>query len=416
MPNSDGTSKILSVSNNQQILEAIDAALNDEADLSLLDRSSLQEGMQSTIAKLHPDVVLLDFDYQGDETYTLVDGIASNFPAVAVVVILSEEKIQFSDKVILSGARAFILYPFVDKNLLSTTRRVVELLKRNISTLTPKELGVPLPVKPKNTITVFSPKGGSGCTTLTINLAIALRQSLKEGVLLIDGKHLFGDVSLMLNLRTANSITDLISHAGTLDQHLINQVVVEHVSGIKILPSPNAVSEAQGIRPDDLYKVIIALQSIYPVILVDGGNYLQENAVTYMDASDQILVVVNPNLASIRDVRQFIEVCRSLSYPPEKIQLILNNTGHKADVRQDEIERILKQKIICAIPSDENFVLSSLNEGYPMILKNPRHPISKAILGLAEGIKNKIVETNDAYAQAEKKANSEVLFKTSRLG
>jgi pilus assembly protein CpaE len=293
---------------------------------------------------------------------------------------------------------------------------VVELLKRNYPSLRPEEQGVVLPAKPKNTYTIFSPKGGSGCTTIAVNLAISLRQMMKESILLIDGKHIFGHVVLMLNIRTANSITDLISHAGMLDKQLVNQVVVDHVSGIKVLPSPLAVAQGQGIRPDDLYKVVTELQADFPLVLVDGGNYLNENSVTYMDASDRIILILNPNLACIRDAKQFIEVCQSLSYPKEKILLVLNNTGHKADIRQDEIEKILKAEILCQIPADENFALSSLNEGVPMVIKNPRHPISKSINVLAEKIKTIISETNAEYSMNEKNAKSELLNKTSRLG
>lgn len=416
MPKIDGKSKVLAISNNPVVLKSINAALKNEADFILLDSSVLAEGVERAIAKLQPELVLLDFEDKGTGTYGLVDKIATEFPGVAVVVILSESKVQLSEKVILSGARAFILYPFTQKNLLATARRVVELLTRNFPTLTPKDLSVPIPVKPKNTFTVFSPTGGTGCTTIVTNLAIALFQLLKEPVLLVDGKHLFGHVALMLNLRTGNSITDLITHAGMLDQQLINQVVVDHVSGIKVLPSPIAVTEAQGIRPDDLYKVILGLQATFPITLIDGGNFLQENTVTYMDASDKILLIMNPTLASIRDVRQFIEVCKTLLYPPEKIILVLNNTGHKADIRSEEIEKILGRKITCAIPADDNFVISSVNEGIPVMVKNPHHPISKAIQGLAAVIKNVIAEANASYLLAEKNTNAEVLAKTSRLG
>jgi pilus assembly protein CpaE len=416
MPNINGKSKILSFSVNPTTIEAIEAAVKGEEDFVLLDRSSLQEGIQSSISKLQPDILLIDNDFEKEETYHLVDSIATQFPSVAIVAIMPEDSVHLSDRVILSGARAFILLPFTKKNFLVTLRRVVELLKRNNPSFSKQELSVPLPTKPKNTYTIFSPKGGSGVTTIAVNLAIALRQLINEPVLLMDGKHLFGHVALMLNIRTANSITDLISHAGMLDKQLINQVVVDHVSGIKVLPSPIAITEAQGIRPDDLFKVIIELQSTYPVILIDAGNFLNENAVTYMDASDQIIVVLNPNLASVRDAKQFIEVCHSLAYPKEKIMLVLNNTGHKADIQQEEIEKILKQKIICEIPGDDNFVLSSLNEGVPVLLKNARHPVSKAITLLANKIKSIIVEANAEFTTLEKSKNSEVLNKTSRLG
>ena len=416
MPNIDEKSKVLAISESPITLNSIEEALKGEEDFLLLDRSTLHEGIQSTIAQLQPNIVLIDYDFKKEETYTLVDSIATEFPAVAIVAILPEAEVNVSDKVILSGARAFILFPFTKKNLLVTLRRVVELLQRNYPSLSAQDLGVPLPVKPKNTYTIFSPKGGSGTTTIAISLAIELRQLMKEPVLLVDGKHLFGHVALMLNLRTANSITDLISHAGMLDKQLISQVVVDHVSGLKVLPSPTNVTEAQGIRPDDLYKVVTELQSTYPVILVDGGNCLNENTVTYMDLSDKIVVIINPNLACIRDARLFMDVCHTLSYPKEKVLIVLNNTGHKADIRKDEIEKILKQTVTCEIPGDENFILAALNEGVPVVLKNPRHPVSKAIINLARIIIKMITESNAQFSSSEGKANSEVLRKTSRLG
>jgi len=102
-----------------------------------------------------------------------------------------------------------------------------------------------------------------------------------------------------------------------------------------------------------------------------------------MDASDKILLVLNADLASIRDARQFLDIAASLTYPKEKTQLILNLTGRKADVRIEEIEKILKTEFIGKIPADETLALSSLNEGVPIILKKPRHPISKAFDDIA---------------------------------
>jgi len=416
MPNTNGKSNVLIVSDNQALVEDLSSALKDEKDFNIQEHLNGKTEIGATIAKTQPEIVLLDFNLKGEATYELVDKLASQFPAIAVVVILPESDVHHSDKVILSGARAFILHPFTKKNLMTSLRRVVELLKRNFPNLISQDLGIAAPVKPKNTFTVFSPKGGTGCTSVAVNLAVGLRQIIKESLLLLDGKHLFGHVAMMLNLRTANSITDLISHAGMLDQQLINQVVVDHVSGVKVLPNPSVIAEAQGIRPEDLFKVITELQSTFSVIIIDGGNYLNENTVTYMDASERVILVVNPNLASIRDTRQFMEVARSLSYPPEKIMLVLNNTGHKPDIHKDEVEKILKASMVCEIPSDESFAINSINEGVPMIIKNPRHPVSKAFQVLAGVVKTTIVDLNTAYSLTENRATTEILRKTSKLG
>ena len=239
-------------------------------------------------------------------------------------------------------------------------------------------------VKAKNTFTIFSPKGGVGTTTISTNLAISLHKTLKEDVLVIDGKHLFGHIALYYNLRTGNSITDLITQADALDERLIKQVVVRHTSGIHVLPSPNLITEAQGIKPDELFKVIKSLQMVFPNIIIDGGNYLNENTVTYMDSSDKILLVLNPDIASMRDAKQFMDISATLSYPKDKTLLILNFTGRKANVKTEDIENILKVKIFGVIPSDGNLALNSMNEGVPILVKKPRHPISKAFIDITK--------------------------------
>ncbi len=405
---------ILLISKNPEVDQSTRSTLKDAGDFKLIEKEITSDNILSTIAETQPEVILLDFAFQ-HRIFELVDKIATDYPMCAVIVILPENEMVNSDKVVLSGARAFIVYPYKSDHLVTTVRRVVELMERNQGlpgTANINDDGA----KPRNTFTVFSPKGGTGTTTVATNLALSLHKELREDVLLIDGKHLFGHVALCLNLRTGNSITDLISHAGMLDQRLIKQVVVRHVSGIHVLPSPNSITEAQGIRPEDLFKVMQALQQIFPIIIIDGGNNLNENTVTYMDSSNKILLVLNPDLASLRDVRQFMEVSKTLSYPADKTKLILNLTGRKADVKREEIENILKMKLFGRIPADENVALSCLNEGVPIFLKNPHHPISKAIVEISAEL-GKIIQESKAKSQSTPKSESvEILKKSSKLG
>ena len=389
MPEINEKSRILAIIRNANLLNKVGNSLKDEADFDFIEQSTFEDGVQHAIAWLKPNIVLIDFDEKAADTYNITDIIAAKFPDIAIVVVLQESEPNISDRVRLSGARDFILFPIAKEKLLVTLRRIVESLKRNLPGSISQKKDLAIPEKPKNTFTVFSPKGGTGCTTIAINLAIALRKLLKEPVLLVDGKFTFGHIALMLNIRATNSITDLISHASRLDKQLIDQVVVEHASGIKVLTSPGDATEAQGIHAEALYKVLTELQATFPAIIIDGGNYLNENTITLMDASEKIIVVMNPNLASIKDVRQFIDICQTLSYPTEKTVLVLNNSGHRTDIRHDEIEKILKRKITCEIYGDDKTFPVSLNEGVPVILRYPHHQASKAMGKLAATLMNK---------------------------
>ena len=399
---------ILLVSKNPSVIEATRTTLAKEEILNLIEKEVTSENLFPVIIETQPDVILLDFEFQ---PFDLVDKIAYEYPMCAVIALLPESEMVNSDRVVFSGARAFIQYPYRSNNLVVTTKRVMELLERNQSYASQTPV-LDTYAKPKNTFTVFSPKGGVGSTTIATNLAISLHKTLKEDVLLIDGKHLFGHIALFLNLRTGNSITDLIARAGMLDQRLIKQVVVRHISGIYVLPSPNSITEAQGIRPENLFKVIQSLQQVFPNIIIDGGNNLNDNTVTYMDSSDKILLVLNPDLASMRDVRQFMEISATLSYPKDKILLILNLSGRKADVKREEIENILKMKIFGKIPTDENLALSSLNEGVPILLKKSCHPISKAFSDITKELV-KIIQTSKIETLEKEKSEKNELSKKS---
>jgi pilus assembly protein CpaE len=383
MANTKESTKILLLSKNPAVIQSTREYLSEEGTLELVEKEVTAGNMFTVIETVDPDVILLDFNFQPNP-FNLVDQVVSESPTSSVIAILPDDQVINLDRVVLSGARAFVKFPYEGYKLPITIKRVMELQQRNgrsqESTAGTKR------EKFRHTYTIFGPKGGAGTSTIAVNLAIALHDLLDEELLLIDGKHLFGHLSLYLNLRTGNSVTDLIAHAGSLDERLIKQVVVEHTSGITVLPSPTSISEAQGIRPESLFTVLQALQGTFENILVDAGSNLNENTVTYMDSSDKILLVLNPDLASMRDARQFLEVASTLSYPKDKILLILNQAGRKADIKSSEIEDILKVEIFATIPADENIALTSLNEGVPVILKKSRHPISRAIKKMAKDL------------------------------
>jgi pilus assembly protein CpaE len=403
---------ILLISKNSFIIEAARTILAKVNFMYLVSKEVTPENLLGVIAKTRPDVILLDFESQ-NHPYDLMIKMKAGKTACPVIAILPDSEMEKSDQVILSGARAFLQFPFQSDILVVTIKRVMELKVRDKDYLI-KIPDTEIDIKPKNTFTVFSPKGGAGTTTIATNLAISLHKTLKEDVLLVDGKHQFGHVALYLNLLTGNSITDLLTQASMLDERMIRQVVIRHVSGIHVLPSPNSIIDAQGIRPDNLFKVIQGLQEVFSNIIIDGGNNLNENTVAYLDSSDRILLVFNPDLASMRDVRQFIEISVTLSYPKEKVLLILNQTGRKNDVSREEIENILKMKIFGKIPSDEDLALNSLNEGVPILLKSPNHPISKAFSDITAELV-KIIQTSKAeFLEKEKNEETELPKKPSR--
>ena len=405
--------RILPITKSALILDSIESALDRSNAYTILQTPQDEENLLDGIYNAKPDYILLDYDFDETNTINIIDSISMQFPEIVVIAILPAEKIAESNSVILAGARAFLLQPFTQRDLTNTLNRVKELVARSAVSQPEQPVQEPL-VRSRGTFVVFSPRGGVGCSSVAVNLAVALLENMKEEVLLMDGKLLFGHLDLLLNLRTQNSIAELISHMGGLDESLIRDVVTQHISGLQVLPSPPLISSGQGIRPDNLYNLLIDLQTVYPNIIIDGGNYLNENTVTYMDASNKIILVITPEIASLRDASQFFEICRTLAYPKDKVLVLVNQYDKRDGLSLDDIEKSLQIKVFGTIPWDRRTALSSINRGVPVTLQRSNTPLRRAYQETARELikylEKKPTETG------RRRTGTDILSKSSRLG
>ena len=190
----------------------------------------------------------------------------------------------------------------------------------------------------------------------------------------------------MLNLRVQNSLSDLIPHANNLDEGLVRDVVSLHPSGIHVLLAPSNIQIAHGIRPEDIYNIFIGVSRYYDYIVVDAGGPLNDISVTLMDATDRIMLVTTPDLASLHDTSRFLQLSRSLSYPAEKILLILNKAGEEGGVKLGDIEAVLHTQVYHQIANDPARMLRSINRGIPFLVYYPRSSASKSVQQLARNL------------------------------
>lgn len=416
MSNSQDPIHVLTITSNEMMLELIKTALGSDEGYLFLSGKELDNDLMEGIERLKPNCILLDYLSSAIKPLDLIDSISLQFPEIMVIVTLPEDKVAEANRVILAGARAFLIQPFNQKDLLSTLGRVKELHQRSVQAKTAGTIAETTATT-HGTFVVFSPKGGVGCSTVAINLAVALKEELRQETLLMDGKLLFGDLDIMLNLKTQNSISDLVPHIGSLDEGLVRDVISEHASGLKVLPAPTNPISAQGIHPEELHRILTSVQAIYPHIVIDSGNFLNDNAVTLMDASNRVILVINPDIASLRDASRFFEICRStLSFPKEKILVVINQYDQRDGLHLEDIERSLQVKVFATLPSDTRGSLQSINRGVPVLMQKQNTPLRKAFQDMAKKIIAVMGHDKKDDTPRTKKALPDVLSKSSRLG
>jgi pilus assembly protein CpaE len=398
----------------QQITEA----LKSQNEFALVDVLSSKEMLARQIRSAEPDILLVDSSLEGESTMDIIDDLALQFPNSAVVAILASNDPLVAQQVMLAGARAFLIAPFSQINLVSTLRRVTELEGRRQVTQSYTPSLVPEATRPLRSITFYSPRGGTGVTSVAVNTSIALAEETGKRVLLFEGKIFFGHVEVMLNLRLQNALSDLIPHATSLDEGLIKDVVAVHPSGIHVLLAPSNAQIAQGIRAEDIYNIFVGVSRYYDYVVVDAGGPLSDISVTLMDATDRIGLVTTPDLASLHDTSRFLQLSRSLSYPMEKILMILNKAGVEGGVKLKDIETVLHNQIYHQVAYDPANVLRSINRGIPFLVYYPRSSASKSVQQLARNLA--MIKIKDIMHESMPipgdKASRDLLLASSHLG
>ncbi len=398
--------------------QQISEALSTQNEFILVDVLASKEMMGRQIRADEPDILLVDSQLDSEPTMDIIDDLALQFPSSAVVAILPTNDPLAAQQVMLAGARAFLIAPFSQINLISTLRRVTELEGRRQLSQTYVPALIPEATRPLRSVTFFSPRGGSGVSTLAVNTAIALAEETGKKVLLFEGKVFFGHLEVILNLKVQNALSDLIPHAASLDEGLIKDVVTPHPSGIHVLLAPSNVQIAQGIRAEDIYNIFIGVSRHYDYVVVDAGGVLNDISVTLMDAADRIALVTTPDLAALHDTSRFLQLSRSLAYPVEKILMVLNKAGVEGGVKLKDIETVLHTQVYHQVANDPANVMRSINRGIPYLVYYPRSSASKSVQQLARNLAAINIRdiSRESVSMPAEKAGRDVLLASSHLG
>lgn len=418
MTPSNRLSRVIAIGDPGPTQQQITTALSSQHEFELVEVLTAPERMVREISAARADIILIDHELVSQPTVDIIDDLTAEFPNAAIVAILPDNDPQQIQRVIMAGARGFVVQPFTQINLLSTLRRVGELEKRRRREYRVEQPDLTESSRPLQTVAVYSPRGGAGSTTLAINVALAYQEETGQKVLLLEGKQFFGHVDVMLNIRSHNSLADLIPHASSLDESIIQDVVVRHGTGLNVLLGFSNMQAAQGLRPDSLYSVLISLRRAFDVIVIDAGSLLNENTVTYLDAADRILLLTTPDLSSLRDASKFIQISQSLSYPPEKMLVTMNREGMPGGVGAKDIEVTLRQPLFARLPEATAEVQRSLNRGIPLILNYPRSPASRAIREMTKALTEMraIDPVRIPVGKTLDKAQMEALLVSSQFG
>lgn len=397
-----GKIRTLIVDDIAETRENVRKLLQFESDVEVVGAARTgREGIQLA-QELDPDVILMDINMPDIDGISATETIRQNSPHIQVVILSVQSDQNYMRRAMLAGARDFLTKPPMGDELISAIRRAGEMAHMERTKTSQVRLGassnapgVPMTslmpsASTGKIITVYSPKGGTGCTTIAVNLAIALNNEATRTVI-VDGNLQFGDVAMFVNEQGKNTILDLAPRVDELELELVEDILIKHqASGVSILAAPPRPEMAEKVSADQFVKVLQYLQKMFAYVVVDTASILTDVVLGSIDVSDVILVVTTQEIPAIKNTRLFLDLLQTMGIGKEHVVFSINRFDKRISITPEKISDNLKQEVAVTIPLDEKVVITAVNRGVPFMIDNKTQLAGKGIFSLAEAVRARL--------------------------
>lgn len=365
-----------------QARAALKDMLSSEKRFNVIGECSDGEATVKTVLDMDTDVVIMDINMPLLDGISAAEILSSAKPNIIIIVTMAEEGEEAIKRAMQSGARYFFRKPFSE---LDISHIIIDLYdKQQMSSRVYGSRDFFSSNKKSQIISVFSTKGGVGKTTVVANLAVALSERSNGKVALLDLDLQFGDIPIMFNIYPNKTIADLAGEVNNMESDVIEEFMVEHESGVRVLSAPLTPEYAEYINGHTVENILRILIESYKYIIIDTAPSFNDVNLTVMDMSDQIFFITTLDLSTIKNVKAGLQIMNSLKYSDRKVTLVLNRYHRHFGISNNELEKIFDKKVEHIIPEDNINVIQAMNEGTPLVISKNRSRSAKSIIEIAE--------------------------------
>jgi len=371
--------KVLAVDQNTDALAALRRALNF-ADLEIVHEAGFGPVALTWARTLQPDVVLVATEEPLARSLGTIQTLAQGAPGWTVVALAARFEPELFRKAVLAGARDVVLRATTPADLrgaLFGARRA------DLGQRTPVGYD---PSAPAGTIvTVFGVKGGIGKTTMASNLAVALATETRRSVALVDLDLPFGDLAMVLDLKPERSVADALDPAVLNDPERLQAQLTPGPAGVRVLAAPLDPTAQLTIDGEQVATLLGRLAALHDFVVVDTPPGINEITAPAVDAAALALLVATPEVACLRRTQACLQLLQSWRYSQDKLKLVLNRTGSKTGVKDDEVEALVGYPVAWRIANDR----TAANEaalGQSSVVTRPRSPLAVGVRDLARQV------------------------------
>ena len=324
----------------------------------------------SVLDETAPDLLLIACARYSERALYVIEGAAKQRPDRPVVILYTGQPDGFMQRAFDAGADDLLTLPMASDQIVFALEKVMA--RRRSATLDAAVCPM---------ICVLGPKGGTGKTLTSCNLAAALALAGKRTVI-IDLDLQFGDVGIAYGLAPERTMHDLVRVGGSIDPEKVDSFVLEHPSGVRALLGPRRPDQAASIGVDFLRDVYAAVRTTNDFVIIDTAPGFTPEVIASIDSSSELCVVGMLDALSLKDTKLGLETLELMGYDGSNIRLVLNRSDTKVGITHADMEKVLGRRPDVFVPSDPD-VPRSMTDGKPLVLANERSPVARAYRTLA---------------------------------
>lgn len=365
----------------QQLQQATDGAL------LALPLGPLPRDPAAVLARLDPptgpSVVVLDGGAEPAAALALAARFDAEHPATGVVLV-SEATPDVSAAAMRAGVRAILapaagaeqIREVLDQALSTATSRAVA-----PETAAPTPAGADLPGRTGRVVTIVSPKGGVGKTTVATNVAVGLARTAPHSTVLVDLDIQFGDVASALNLEPEHTLPDAVRGPASRDPMVLKTFLTKHETGLYVLCGPETPADADGITGPDISQLLSVLAAEFAYVVVDTAPGLSDPTLAALDRTTDLLLVTSMDVPGVRGLRKELDTLDALGLATGSRHVVLNFTETRAGLSLTDVEATIGTSVDVRLPRSR-VVPVSVNQGLPLLQNSRRDPITSQLRAL----------------------------------
>ncbi len=363
--------RVLLIDDEQFYFKLLQKSLK-ESEYKLEYAKSGGEGL-AKIPSFEPELLIVDLKLPELDGFEIVKRLRRDpkFSYIPVIVITSQDELSEKLKAFELGADDYLVKPFQPEELvarigiLARRGRAMQMAQKD--TVSTSEATI---------VTVHSLRGGVGCSSIVVNLGLAFYKLWGKQTLLLDSVLTAGQVALLLDAKPNATWENLVGlEPENLDDAVVEEIMCSHKSGIRYVASPRYPIAADTFSAEELKVLMEKIKSHNDFVIVDTSHDFSDMTIHMLSMSSTILLVMAPEMASLRTTVSAMEIYDRLGISLDKVKIALNNNSSNAAIKQAQLEKVLKRPIDFVLPFEAGEVNRALNFGQPFILSNPDLPI-----------------------------------------